>query len=205
LFVDGAGSQPAGGDGIYGSADDGLRLTSASACIAAGTITGAPAQDFLGVEYTDGLIDIGAYKYISIIGGNCQFGKLNANGEFSESTIGIIHNLKFEKDIRIFAGSNTAFVARIFIDKDKRLRKKHSIELFVRGLDETKSAIPRAIDIPVVFYKVGEQSGKYIFQSKTATEGKDMLFAWGSRCQGSSNPYAYVICTRSLNFVITVK
>jgi hypothetical protein len=60
LFVDAA--NPAGPDGIWRTADDGLRLKNGSPCINAGTATGAPITDILG-NPRFGLPDIGAYEY----------------------------------------------------------------------------------------------------------------------------------------------
>lgn len=53
---------PAGLDGIWTTADDGLALLGNSACINAGTTTGAPGTDILGNPRV-GLPDIGAYEF----------------------------------------------------------------------------------------------------------------------------------------------
>jgi hypothetical protein len=55
-------STPAGTDGVWRTADDGLRLLVGSPCIDAGTATGAPTTDILG-NAREGLTDIGAYEH----------------------------------------------------------------------------------------------------------------------------------------------
>ena len=56
-------ADPAGSDGIGGTADDGLRLTASSTlCINAGKSTGAPTTDMLGYHRL-GSPDLGAYEY----------------------------------------------------------------------------------------------------------------------------------------------
>jgi hypothetical protein len=59
LFVDAA--TPAGPDGIWRTADDGLRLRDGSPCINVGTTDGAPTTDILG-HFRIGLPDMGAYE-----------------------------------------------------------------------------------------------------------------------------------------------
>jgi len=60
LFVDAA--NPAGPDGIWRTADDGLALTTGSLCIDAGLVAGAPVTDILG-NPRSGAPDIGAYEF----------------------------------------------------------------------------------------------------------------------------------------------
>jgi len=67
LFVNAA--HPAGADGIWRTADDGLRLQAGSPCIDAGLATGAPLTDILGYPRV-GAPDIGAYETIRNAVGN---------------------------------------------------------------------------------------------------------------------------------------
>ena len=60
LFVNAA--SPAGADGIFRTADDGLRIQSTSLCKDTGTNTGAPLLDILGVGIVNAIKDMGAYE-----------------------------------------------------------------------------------------------------------------------------------------------
>ncbi|QQS29974.1 MAG: hypothetical protein IPM47_03205 [Sphingobacteriales bacterium] len=61
FFIDPA--NPAGADGIHRTADDGLRLSSCSPAINAGTSTGAPSTDIIGTSRPQFIeIDMGAYE-----------------------------------------------------------------------------------------------------------------------------------------------
>ncbi|MDR0308284.1 MAG: hypothetical protein LBI42_15830, partial [Chitinispirillales bacterium] len=197
-------SQPAGMDGIFGTLDDGLRLLNGSPCIGTGAVTGAPETDILGIEYYDA-IEMGAYKHLVVNNRDCQFGRLNKDGVFYERAPAIVYGLRFPSDIRILAGSNSATVIKVFVEKDKSLRNKNTLSVDIRGLDQDGNRIPGAVDIPVTLYKVGEERNKYVFQSKTAAQGKYIIFTASTHCQTAANPYAYVICTRSFNFDAFVK
>ena len=60
-FVNAA--NPAGADGVWRTADDGLALQADSPCINAGTLTGAPTKDILD-QTRSGAPDLGAYEYL---------------------------------------------------------------------------------------------------------------------------------------------
>lgn len=203
IFQGGSNLMPEGPDGRFGTLDDGLRLGRGSPCIGTGSTMGAPTVDIMNVEYT-GSVEMGAYKYfVTGNGENTKIGRLDASGNFYECTPTIVHGLKFPSDIRIWAGSNFACVVRVFLEKDKRLKDKNSFTVNVQGLDESDNPIPGAAAIPLTLYKVGEQNGKYVFQSKTSAAGKYIVFSGSHLCQTARNPYAYVICTRTFNFIVS--
>lgn len=69
LFVD--GSNPAGADGIWGTADDGLRLQCNSPCVNTGNNAVIPAGITTDVInnpriYNSGIVDMGAYEYPNV-------------------------------------------------------------------------------------------------------------------------------------------
>ena len=62
LFVNAA--NPAGADGIFRTADDGLRIQTTSPCKDTGTNTSAPTLDILGVSIVNITKDMGAYEFV---------------------------------------------------------------------------------------------------------------------------------------------
>jgi len=63
-------SNPAGADGVYMTADDGLRLSISSPCINAGmTANDVPVTDVLGLARIS-LPDMGAYEFVNFTGPN---------------------------------------------------------------------------------------------------------------------------------------
>jgi len=193
LFV--RNSQPSGDDNLFGTYDDGLRLENNSPCKDVGDETVSPELDIIGISRTiGGMPDIGAYEIAPVMsGGSDILGRLDGSGEFTPiSGTPILKDLSDPWDIRIAAGSNASRVVRLEITKNKYLDDKDSFYANVVGLDASGNSLPGAKHIRVTFYKVGSNKDNYIYQSKTASKGKYILFSSNDALQGT-NQFAHVI------------
>ncbi|MBD3321165.1 MAG: hypothetical protein GF350_08740 [Chitinivibrionales bacterium] len=179
----------------YGDDDDGLILSPESPCIDAGTSSGAPHKDIVKIERPYGsTVDMGAYEYIAIASGDIQFGMVRKDGSFEVlPTTPIINYVLHGEYIRIYSFSKLARVVKALVEKSDYTKNKSYIYTDVIATDANNNPLPGAKWVRIGLYKVGEEGGKLVFQSMTASEGKPVLFVANTRFQNWNNPYAHVI------------
>jgi hypothetical protein len=192
--------EPEGSDGVYGTTDDGLRLSTGSIYIDRG-VNGPdiPTEDIL---YTEREIpDVGAYEYFIVQDFDKVFGYVNPAGTFiADTSLAVIDTIWHWWYVKVYAKSNYGLVAKITLKKDKYTRNIQQFYTNLYSLDEFGNEISGLPPVRINLYKVGEENGMLVFLSKTTTQGKPIVFVSEPLYHNWSNRWAYVICAHSANF-----
>jgi hypothetical protein len=193
-------SQPEGPDGVYGTTDDGLRLSAGSMYIDRG-VSGPdiPDEDIL---YTERDIpDVGAYEYFIVQDFDKVFGYIDPAGRFvADDTITVIDTIWHWWYVNVYAISNYGLVGKITLKKDKYTRNISQFYTYLYSLDGSGNEISGLPPVRVNLYKVGEENGMLVFLTKTTTQGKPIVFVRDPLYHNWTNTWAYVICAKSSNF-----
>ncbi len=198
LFMNDA--NPSGTDGKFGTFDDGLFLSEGSPCINKGFAdSNAPLTDIILTERED--IDIGAYEYFKEQDYDKVFGYLDPSGNFiAEDKIHVIDKIWHWWYVSIYAECNYAAVGQILVPKNKHTKKKSNIYTNFYSLDSLGNTISGLPPVRIQLYKVGERDGMLVFQTKTKTQGKPIVFVKDNSYHNWENNWAYVVCAKSSNF-----
>jgi hypothetical protein len=196
LFTDGI--HPAGGDGKYGTADDGLKLTETSPCKENGNDADAPPNDIVLVNRPAGPhVDIGAYEYLDVNKTNKMFLGTLYNGVFiPNDTMVILPEMIHTNEIYQFSGSNFQRIIRAYVEKNKYTDRKDEIYCNIQMFDPVTNS-PFSNELRINLKKVGEEGGLLIYQTFTSdyTWGKKVLFIRQEEWHNFENPWAYLIYT----------
>lgn len=192
------GSDPLGPDGYYGTDDDGLQLLEDSPCIEAADTDSLPKFDLRLIPrpYNE-LGCMGVYefeKYDANQRASGPFGYLTKEGYFySEPRTDIISEIYNVKELRVYAASNFARVLQVNVPRNRYTERTTEFNIILRGLDNAGQPLAGSIGIPVRMIRTEVYSGSYVFQSKTLTWGKPIIFCKEKRWQNYNNPYAYIV------------
>lgn len=192
---------PDGPDGIYGSKDDGLQLSSGSPCKQSGTNDRMPEYDIRLIPLSyDETVCRGAYEYEEYGHNQVQRGPLGyllKTGEFEPiSKTDIIDVIYNWKEAGIYAHSNYARVLQVVLPKNKYTHKTDMFVMTVRGINAIGQPLSASIGVQIPLVRVGSFGNNYYYQSKTLTWGKSILFCADPDLQ-NWNDSAYIVYTKS--------
>lgn len=196
---------PEGTDGLFGSSDDGLRLEKNSPCIDILKGIAVPEIDILLLKRPWGAgSDMGAYEYEEYAQSTDNFGYLRRDGVFvPRSEIDIIDVNYHWKYIRLFSKSDYARDFRLLIPKNEYTERKNEMYLLARGIRANGSIMTDYPEVRIELYKVDEDANSLLFQSRTSSNGKRILFVNSDEYHNWPNLWAYVIYTeKGLNITV---
>ena len=171
-------SNPAGNN-IYMNYDAGINLSSTSPLLKFGTQNiDVPELDILGGERKGDEVQIGAYSYIMTIG-EYYFGRLKSD----ESVEMVLPAIPIFNDIpdgwfrQCVAKSKLARVMKVLVEKHD-VTKVNSATVAVTLMNKDGVKYENVRTVNIVFYRNGEENGKYVFQTMTSTKGKPIIFSY---------------------------
>ena len=184
---------PTGANGIFGDADDGLRLSAQSPCRDAGNDLTAPSNDLILINRPWGShADIGAYEYEEYANQPSILGWLDHGSFVVDKKLEMIDKIYNWKYVRIFSKSNFARVFRIAVYRNDYTDKKNQIYAYIRGTDSNGNPLT-ADDVCIWFTRVGQDENNSYYQSQTSTFGKPILFVNEPSYHNWQNDWAYVL------------
>lgn len=198
LFEDAA--NPEGPDGVYGTSDDGLKLTEGSPCKETGDNDRGSEYDIRLIPrpYSE-IICMGAYEYEEysqrqVTAG--PLGYLSKTGEFeSVSPVPIIDYIYNYKDAGVQAHSNNALVLQVAIPKNAYTNKTDQFVVTVRGINNSGQPLSGSVGVQIPVKRVSALGNSYYYQSKTLDWGKSILLCEDPELQ-NWNDSAYIIYTK---------
>jgi len=174
-------NRPTGDDGLWGSLDDGLNISSRSSCIGTGSQR-FPKTDILGFERSGSRSDVGAYAYKTTA---TDFLGIIKDGEFIPMrSFPVVDSITEERYLNFSVARGDARAIQVELPKNKHTDKKNAITANVVGLRPNGSQIgnPMAVRLFRVgntqlfrsYYNNGnELFGKYIvFTSVDGIKGE---------------------------------
>lgn len=173
------------GNSSFMDFDAGVNLSDESPLRKAGKIDERiPKTDITGSERSKKETPLGAYAY-SAIASDFFYGKLQEDGTIGavSPTIVLIKNIPNDWIRSFFAHSNSARAIKLKITKHPS-NNIDSMKVRFSLMKQNKN--PYAFKpVDIMFYKNGEDDGKYIFQTKTKKLGKPILFSKDPRDIGN--------------------
>ena len=173
------------GNSAFMDLDAGINLSDDSPLHKTGKIDERmPNVDITGSERSKKETPLGAYAY-SAIATDFFYGKLQEDGTIGavSPTIVLIKNIPNDWIRSFFAHSNSARAIKLKITKHPS-NNIDSMKVRFSLMKQNKN--PYAFKpVDIMFYKNGEDDGKYIFQTKTKKLGKPILFSKDPRDIGN--------------------
>jgi predicted outer membrane repeat protein len=192
-------SKPAG-ENMYMSYDAGINLAEGSHLLKAGLVNeNVPTADIVGSNRDAQNIPLGPYAWTLKEGGEFFVGILDDNGKVKVTKISVplIDAISGNWYQKYLATSPYARVLKASIKKHSKTRiEKASVKLWVK---DVKGNIRKDVQ-PISFeaYRNGEENGKYVFQTMTATKGKPIVFSRRPEDAGVFE-HVIVICMKELS------
>ena len=192
-------SKPAG-ENMYMSYDAGINLAEGSHLLKAGLVNeNVPTADIIGSNRDAQNIPLGPYAWTLKEGGEFFVGILDDNGKVKVTKISVplIDAISGNWYQKYLATSPYARVLKASIKKHSKTRiEKASVKLWVK---DVKGNIRKDVQ-PISFeaYRNGEENGKYVFQTMTATKGKPIVFSRRPEDAGVFE-HVIVICMKELS------
>jgi hypothetical protein len=168
-----ASAAPAGSDGIWGTDDDGLRLTSGSPAI------GVSSDSFPDLDIAEtyrqandsGKNDLGAYTFVppssSIYNSDAVFGYFDGNGNFNvEGNIRVFAMFENEWGYILAKNSNRTMYARLLVDDKKQTRDINEGPVTLSAHDVANTSVYSKV---ISIQRAGDGAkinGKLVFYSK---------------------------------------
>lgn len=187
------------GESMFMGYDAGINLSNESHLVSAGTKNAnVPLADIIGSDRELSSIPLGPYGWILKEGGESFIGILGSDGKVQtvKPAIPLIDVISGGWYQNYLAKSPYARVLKASVQKHKKTKiDEAKITLWVKDASGT---IRKDIK-PVTFiaYRVGDENGKYVFQTMTKTKGKPIVFS--KRPEDSGNfEKVIVICMKEL-------
>jgi len=161
-FID--SKNPAGASHFFGY-DAGLILADKSSALRGGKVDGTPEKDLLGTERGNAAA-MGAYGDYSDDGNEFQYGKWSY-GKFEPTRVQyLFKNLPYQEAIdHVGYGGYGRIIKRLVRRHDKTKISNATVKITV--LDNGFKAYPDIKPMEVIFYRTGEENGKYVFETLT--------------------------------------
>ena len=167
------------GNNIYMNYDAGINLSEHSPLLKFGTQNSdVPELDILGGERKGNEVQIGAYSHIMAMG-EYYFGRLKNDGsvEMVLPAIPIFNDIPDSWFRQCVAKSKLARVMKVLVEKHD-VTKVNSATVAVTLMNKDGVKYENVPAVNIVFYRNGEENGKYIFQTMTNTKGKPIIFSY---------------------------
>ena len=167
------------GNSSFMDFDAGVNLSDESPLRKAGKIDERiPKTDITGSERSKKETPLGAYSTSNMVATEIFFGTLQGNGSvgFIEPAIPLISRIPNDWIRERYAFSKFIRVIKIKIKKHPR-NKVDSLKIRFTLTPESNKNYNFNSSVDIVFYRNGEEDSWYVFQTKTSTQGKPVLFS----------------------------
>lgn len=183
------------GENLFMGYDAGINLSSESPLLKAGVKKEfMPENDIIGGMRSDGEIALGVYAFV-LTAGEVVYGELKDDGSVGlvVPAVPVFNSIPDAWFRKYLANSNFARVIKVKIKKHSKTKVGSAKVTFSLEDKNKKSYGFKSVDI--VFYRTGEEDGKYVFQSMTSTQGKPILFSNNENDVGNFDE-AIVLCLK---------
>ncbi|MBQ3945037.1 MAG: hypothetical protein II670_05420 [Alphaproteobacteria bacterium] len=188
------------GESMFMGYDAGINLSNESHLVSAGTMkTSTPVSDIIGSERNRTSVPLGPYGFTLKEGGNASIGVLNSDGSVKavKPAIPLIDEISGDWYRNYLAKSPYARVMKFSVRKHSKTNLSEAkVTLWVKDVNGTKRTDVKPVSFRV--YRVGDENGKYVFQTMTQTKGKPIVF---SKRPEDAKEYenVIVICMKELS------
>ena len=188
------------GENMYMSYDAGINLAEGSHLLKAGLVNeNVPTADIVGSNRDAQNIPLGPYAWTLKEGGEFFVGILDDNGKVKVTKISVplIDAISGNWYQKYLATSPYARVLKASIKKHSKTRiEKATVKLWVKDVEGNIRKDVQPISFEA--YRNGEENGKYVFQTMTATKGKPIVFSRRPEDAGVFE-HVIVICMKELS------
>ena len=185
------------GNSSFMDFDAGVNLSDESPLRKAGKIDERiPKTDITGSERSKKETPLGAYSTSNMVATEIFFGTLQGNGSvgFIEPAIPLISRIPNDWIRERYAFSKFIRVIKIKIKKHPR-NKVDSLKIRFTLTPESNKNYNFNSSVDIVFYRNGEEDSWYVFQTKTSTQGKPVLFSNDENDIGDYE-YSIILCIK---------
>ena len=186
--------------------DAGINLSSESHLVQKGTKNAkVPLADIIGSERNQESVPLGPYGFVLKEGGEAFIGVLGTDGLVKpmKPAIPLIDQISGDWYQNYLAKSPYARVLKASVKKHSKTNVgEANVTLWVKDV----RGVIRTDVKPVSFkvYRVGEENGKYVFQTMTQTKGKPIVFSSHPEDVGNFDN-VIVVCMKELSDYFYIK
>ena len=194
------------GENLFMGYDAGINLSSESHLVQKGTKNAkVPLADIIGSERNQESVPLGPYGFVLKEGGEAFIGVLGTDGLVKpmKPAIPLIDQISGDWYQNYLAKSPYARVLKASVKKHSKTNVgEANVTLWVKDV----RGVIRTDVKPVSFkvYRVGEENGKYVFQTMTQTKGKPIVFSSHPEDVGNFDN-VIVVCMKELSDYFYIK